>query len=173
MSGRHAAGRAPRPPLRRFPQTTVPRLIGYRCEAVAIPLDNPRREIILGAYNARSPRLAARWLRQEAQCLARRLDADPRAPWLYAAPLILGGDMRPADFLRAWAGDANRYANAIAKLAARVPYQLTVTDHDARYALIVAPALIRRAPQFPPPAGCFPSPAGGGCEPAATTYTAL
>ncbi|WP_206306830.1 hypothetical protein [Streptomyces sp. F001] len=172
MSGRHAAGRLPRPPLRRFPQATVPRPIGYRCEAVATPLDNPRREIILGTYHARSPRLAARWLRREARCLARRLDPDPRAPWLYAAPLVPIGNPRSADFLRAWASDAHRYANAIAKLAARVPYQLTVTDHDARYALIVAPAPIRRPAQFPPCAGHFPSPTGGGCEPAAA-YAAL
>ncbi|MGW8876404.1 hypothetical protein [Streptomyces mirabilis] len=171
MSGRHAAGRRPRP-LRASSYTpTAPRSIGYRCEALATPLDG-KRAVVLAAHNVRSPRLAARWLQGQAERLARHLDPDPFAPWLHAAPLVLTGDTRAADVLRTWVRDPVKYADAIQKLAARVSYNLTVTDSDARYSLIAAPVPIRRPPQFPPPAGCLPSPAGAGCQPAAA-YAAL
>ncbi|MCZ4606052.1 hypothetical protein O3S80_20290 [Streptomyces sp. Lzd4kr] len=171
MSGRHTAGRKPRP-LRTVSNTpTTPRLVGYRCEALATPLEG-KRAVVLAAHNARSPRLAARWLQGQAEHLARHLDPDPFAPWLHTVPLVLTGDTRAADVLRTWVRDPAKYADAIQKLAARTSYQLTVTDSDARYSLIAAPVPIRRPPQFPPPAGCFLSPAGAACQPAAA-YAAL
>lgn len=166
MSGRHAAGRKTQP-LRAVSRTpTSYRLVGYRCEALATPL-NDRRAVALAAHHARSPRLAARWLRGQAERLARHLDPDPFAPWLHAAPLVLTGDTRAADVLRTWVRDPIKYADAIQKLAARISYHLTVTDSDARYSLSAAPVPVRRLPQFPPPTGCFPSPAETGCRPAA------
>jgi len=124
-----------------------------------MPLDG-KRTVVLAAYNARSPRLAARWMQGQADRLARRLDPDPFAPWLYAAPLVLTGDTSAADVLRTWVREPTKYADVIHKLAARVPYQLTATDSDARYSLIAAPVPIRRVPPFPPPAQCFPSSVG-------------
>jgi hypothetical protein len=96
----------------------------------------------------------------QADRLARHLDPDPFVPWLYAAPLVLTGDTHAADVLRTWVREPAKYADVIRKLAARTAYQLTATDIDARYSLIAAPVPVRRAPQFPPPARCFRSPAG-------------
>ena len=166
MSGRHAVSRKPRQ-LRAISYTpTAPHLVGYRCEALATPLDD-KRAVVLAVHNARSPRLAARWLQGQAERLARRLDLDPFAPWLHDAPVVLTGDTHSADVLRTWVRDPAKYADAIQKLAAHVSYHLTVTDSDARYSLIAAPVPVRRPPQFPPPAGCIPSPAGAGRRPAA------
>ncbi|MCX5562872.1 hypothetical protein [Streptomyces sp. NBC_00038] len=102
-----------------------------------------------------------------AERLARHLDPDPFAPWLYASSLILTDDTHTADILRTWVRDPTKYAGVIHKLAARIAYQLTITDSDARYALIAAPVPIRRAPQFPAPVECSPSLAGVGLQPAA------
>lgn len=166
MSGRHAAGRKPRPLRAVAYSPTVPRPVGYRCEALATPLDG-KRAVVLAAHNARSPRLAARWLQAQAERLARRLDPDPFAPWLHSAPLVLTGDTHAADVLRRWVRDPAKYADAIQKLAARVSYHLTITDSDARYSLIAAPVPVRRPQQFPPLTGRFPAHAGSGCQPAA------
>ncbi|MFF0001279.1 hypothetical protein [Streptomyces avermitilis] len=171
MSGRHAAGRRPGPLRASSYAPTAPRPVGYRCEALATTL-NDKRAVVLAAHNAGSPRLAARWLKGQAEQLARRLDPDPFAPWLHAAPLVLTGDTHAADVLRTWVRDPAKYADALQKLAARVSYNLTVTDSDARYSLIAAPVPVRRPPEFPPPAGCLPSPAGAGRQPAAA-YAAL
>ncbi|KAB1141414.1 hypothetical protein F7R91_32855 [Streptomyces luteolifulvus] len=171
MSGRHAAGRKPRPLRASSYAPTGPRLVGYRCEALATPLEG-KRAVVIAAHNARSPRLAARWLQGQAEHLARHLDPDPFAAWLHTAPLVISGDTHAADVLRTWVRDPDKYADAMQKLAARISYNLTVTDSDARYSLIAAPVPVRRPPQFPPPAGCLPSPAGAGCQPAAA-YAAL
>ncbi|MFD7106077.1 hypothetical protein [Streptomyces celluloflavus] len=141
--------------------------VAYRCEATARNLSG-HREVLLATYRAATPRLAARWLRAEAQRLARLLAPEPSAPCLRGAPLVptAAHAPRPDYYLLVWAGDDNQYDHALRILCAGNAYVLAVTDYDARYSVRVYPLPVQRAPQTPAPAGCFPcAPAGAGRHP--------
>ncbi|MFD7102873.1 hypothetical protein [Streptomyces celluloflavus] len=150
---------APPATMRTPTQTTL----AYRCETTATALFSTR-EILLAAYRATTPRLAARWLRAEADRLAGLLDPDPTTPALRNAPLFrtTSAVPRPADGLRAWARDADAYARTQCALAAGDAFLLTVTDYDARYAITASPLPTSHPIQKnPAPAGCHSPPLAG------------
>ncbi|WP_229899599.1 hypothetical protein [Streptomyces capoamus] len=97
------------------------------------------REVILAYYRASSPRLAARWMRAEAQRLARLLAPAPTAPHFRSVLLVATGPTcpRPDDELLAWAGSDERYEHALRTLQAGKDYLLSVADYDAQYAVRV------------------------------------
>ncbi|MGW1489763.1 hypothetical protein [Streptomyces sp. NPDC002402] len=139
-------------------------VIAYQCEVVAHDLAGAR-EVLLGHYRARSPRLAARWLWSEAERLARLLAPLPSVPCLRNAPLFAVDPdcSRPDDELLAWTRDDRRFEQALRTLAACNPYAFAVTDYDAQYAFCAYPLRVRMAPKFPVSAGCSsPSPAEAG-----------
>ncbi|MFF4523465.1 hypothetical protein [Streptomyces bluensis] len=171
MSGRHARGRMPQAQLRRPPHSTpAPCPTLSRCEVVALPPDGTP-PILLRVYTARSPRLAARWIRQEAHRLAQRLDPDPVAPWVPPTAWVPVGDASAADYLRAWAANDEWYTATIRRIADRTGVQVTVADQGVRYVLLAAPAPIRRAPQYPPATGRRHLPAEVGAANAAHRTT--
>lgn len=126
--------------------------VAFRCEATAHDLSGSR-EVLLGTYRGRSPRLAARWLRTSAHRLSRLLSPDCRTMSLGDAPLVLTGPEvpRPDVELRAWAESDPAYEQALITLAAGRAFVFTVTDYYARYSLRVYPLLTRRQclPQHP------------------------
>ncbi|MGW7431879.1 hypothetical protein ACWGIN_20310 [Streptomyces sp. NPDC054861] len=139
--------------------------VAFRCEVTAHDLSGSR-EVILAHYRADSPRLAARWVRGQAQRLARLLAPPPGAPYLQAAPLVATGPTcpRPDEDLLAWASSDERYEHALRVLGAGNTYLLNVTDYDARYSVRVYALPTRSRPsQSPAPAGRRPyAPAGAG-----------
>ncbi|UUN29415.1 hypothetical protein [Streptomyces sp. FIT100] len=139
--------------------------VAFRCEVTAYDLSGSR-EVILAYYRAASPRLAARWMRAEAQRLARLLAPEPNTPHLESVLLVAAGPdcPRPDDDLLAWASSDERYEHALRVLASGHTYLLNVTDYDARYSVRTYALPTRSRPlQSPAPAGCSPyAPAGAG-----------
>ncbi|WP_432036985.1 hypothetical protein [Streptomyces cucumeris] len=149
-------------PVRALRHTAV----AFRCEVTAHDLSGSR-EVILAYYRAASPRLAARWMRAEAQRLARLLAPEPTAPHLQSVLLVAAGPdcPQPADDLLAWASSDERYEHALRVLAAGNTYLLNVTDRDAQYSVRACALPTRRSPRSPAPApaGRRPhAPAGAG-----------
>lgn len=136
----------------------------YRCEVVAEGLADNRREITLTTYRAATPRLAARWARSTARRYARLLSPGPAEPYLGGAPVTDAGPgcPRPDDDLRAWSDSDERYDDTMRTLAGGHPFQLVVTDYDARYALCVYPLPVRRPVPSPVPAESARPYAGAG-----------
>jgi hypothetical protein len=135
--------------------TASPFAHAFRCEVIAQDLTGSR-EVMLAHYRAASPRLAARWMRAEAQRLARLLAPDPSAPHWQAAPLVTTNlpCLRPDNSLHAWANNGERYDYVLWALGSGNTYLLNVTDHDARYS-VRAYALPASRPLRPHgPAGC-------------------
>ncbi|CAM3943105.1 hypothetical protein ACH4LN_28250 [Streptomyces albus] len=123
--------------------------VAFRCEAVASDLRGSR-EVVLGAYCGRSPRLAARWLNARARKLAHLLDPAPESAHLRDAPLVAVQHAPcPQAELRAWAESHRAYEQVMAALAQGRPFLLTVRDYDAEYALRVHPTPGRRPSQVP------------------------
>ncbi|MFJ9869044.1 hypothetical protein [Streptomyces sp. NPDC101165] len=124
------------------------------------------REVILAYYRATSPRLAARWMRAEAQRLARLLTPEPAAPYLGSFLLVATGPTcpRPDADLLAWASNDERYEHTLRVLSAGNTYLLNVTDYDARYSVRAYALPTRsRASQNPASAGRRPyAPAEAG-----------
>ncbi|AKY02199.1 hypothetical protein AVV13_gp50 [Streptomyces phage SF1] len=132
----------------------MPTRHAYRCEVVAEGLADNGREITLATYRAVTPRLAARWARSTARRYARLLSPGPAEPYLGGARVTdFGrGCPRPDDDLRAWSDSAERYDDILRALASGHPFQLVVTDYDARYALCVYPLPVRNPAPPPVPA---------------------
>ncbi|MFJ2892478.1 hypothetical protein ACIO53_41270 [Streptomyces sp. NPDC087305] len=134
--------------------------LAFRCEVTAHDLSGSR-EVILAYYRATSPRLAVRWMRAEAQHLARLLAPAPTAPHLRSVLLVAAGPTcpRPDADLLAWASSDAEHERALRILRAGKNYLLMVEDYDARYALRVYPL----PTQSPAPAGRRThAPAGAG-----------
>lgn len=123
----------------------------YRCEVIARNLTGTR-EVILAAYRAITPRLAARWARTTARRYAELLAPAPTAPYLDRAPLIEAGpgSPRPDVALHRWADSPEQYEAALRTLAEGRAYVIAVDDYDAWYELRVDPVPVHRP--FPPPA---------------------
>ncbi|WP_406013063.1 hypothetical protein OG520_11005 [Streptomyces sp. NBC_00984] len=124
------------------------------------------REVVLAFYRAASPRLAARWMRAEAQRLARLLAPEPTAPYLGSVLLVAAGPAcaRPDADLLAWASSNERYEHALRVLSSGNTYLLNVTDYDAQYSVRAYALPTRSRPlQSPTPAGsrqCAPAGVG-------------
>ncbi|MER6527647.1 hypothetical protein [Streptomyces sp. NPDC001508] len=138
--------------------------IALRCEVTAYALSGSR-EIVLAHYRATSPRLAARWMRAEAQRLARLLAPEPTTPRLGSMLLVAAGPAcpRPDADLLAWAASDARYEHVLGVLRAGNTYTLDVTDYDARYSVRAYALPTHRPSQSPAPTGCRTYvPAGAG-----------
>ncbi|HCA84068.1 MAG TPA: hypothetical protein DEQ61_00265 [Streptomyces sp.] len=159
----NAAVMAHRPPP--LPCPLKHATIAYRCEVTAHDLSGSH-EVILAYYRAASSRLAARWMRAEAQRLARLLAPEPAAPYLRSVMLVATDPScpRPDADLLAWASSDEQYERALRVLASGNDYLLNVTDSDARYSVRVYALPTRsRPPQPSAPAGRRPyAPAGVG-----------
>lgn len=139
--------------------------VAFRCEVTAYDLSGSR-EVTLAHYRAASPRLAARWMRAEAQRLARLLAPVPTTPHFRSSLLVAAGPTcpRPDDDLLAWARSDEQYEHALRVLGSGNTYLLNVTDYDARYS-VRAYALPNRGGSLQPSASagrCLHVPTGAG-----------
>lgn len=91
----------------------------YWCEITARGANG--RVMSLGAFAARNPRLALRWLRGRAQDVIDQLDPA------YARPG------------RHWLTDMPEHERAMATLTQHRPYAVTFTDDTSRYHLTIHP----------------------------------
>ncbi|WP_431044427.1 hypothetical protein ACQUSR_22630 [Streptomyces sp. P1-3] len=141
-----------RPPVAALPLKHA--AVAFRCEVTAYGLSGSR-EIVLAYYRAASPRLAARWMRAEAQRLARLLAPEPTAPHLRSVLLVAAGPTcpRPDDDLLAWASSDKRYEHVLRVLRSGNTFALGVTDYDARYSVRAYALPTRRPSQSPTSAG--------------------
>lgn len=136
----------------------------FGCEVNARGLSGSH-EVTIAYHRAASPRLAARWMRAEAQRLARLLAPDPSAPHLRSVSLVPADPVgpRPAGELLAWADDDERYEHALHVLASGDVFTLDVTDYDAVYSVRAYPLRASRPSQPPAPVGRRAyAPAGAG-----------
>lgn len=138
----------PAPPASARPLTQT--VLAYRCETTATGLTGSR-EVLLAVHRASTPRLAARWLRVEAERLARRFSLDPQSSTMRDAPLSIVDPTypRPDDALRAWRHSETEYERAIRVLSAGDAYLISISDYDARYCLNAYP-VPARGPSAPP-----------------------
>lgn len=80
----------------------------------------------LGTYQARSPRLALRWLHPRAQNIADQVDAPAAQP------------------ARSWIDDQAEHERALSRFAHGATYTFTIADDTTRYVLSARPAGARR-----------------------------
>ncbi|MFH0243259.1 hypothetical protein ACGRHY_12700 [Streptomyces sp. HK10] len=115
--------------------------VRFWCElSASIPHRSSR--IVLGLHLAPTPRLAVRWMREQAERVARALDPDPGAPWLPSAclhPVEAEGGPDPGGVLREWARAEAEQENALGVLREGWPYTVTAQDETAYYFLIAGP----------------------------------
>ncbi|WP_190086589.1 hypothetical protein [Streptomyces longisporoflavus] len=139
--------------------------VAFRCEVTARGLAGSR-EVIVAHYRAASPRLAARWIRAQAQHLAGLLAPEATTPYLPPATIAPAGPTcpRPDEDLRMWASNSEWYEHAIRVLSSGNSYLLNVTDYDARYSVrAYALPTSNRPLKTAVPAGCpAHAPAGTG-----------
>ncbi|MFE7467435.1 hypothetical protein ACFU6R_25485 [Streptomyces sp. NPDC057499] len=109
--------------------------------------------VYLGGALVTSPRLALRWLRDQAEDLAVRLApvvADAAAVPLSAlCPVLLSRADAPV-LLRAWAADDDRQANAMQRLAEGVEFTFIARDSAGWYKLTAKRLYIPAALHAPP-----------------------
>jgi hypothetical protein len=131
-----------------------PRLAdGYWCDVVAWPGDLSR-EIYLGGYWAKTPRLAVRWLRGQATRLTNALDPQPGVGWtrhgadgvLRRLPDVLPeGWPDPSHALRSWEEAEHAHEQTMASLLEERPFYLTTVDDSAYYLLSARPLVAAAA----------------------------
>jgi hypothetical protein len=101
--------------------------------------------VVLGSFETISPKLALRWLREQARRISDGLDPSPMADWV--PPTLLTAVTDSADVpaeLRWWADDSAAQQLARDQLAAASTLHLSTRDSSGRYMLT---------------ARCVPSPA--------------
>jgi len=103
-----------------------------------------RTTVYLDGALVNSPRLALRWLRDQAARLANGLDPTPSTPRipqaaLHATPLSVID--APAE-LRAWSADDERQDEALHRLVSGSEFEFIARDEACWYGLTVRPLLI-------------------------------
>jgi hypothetical protein len=121
----------------------------FWCELSATPPDQSSR-IVLGSYRAPTPRLAVRWMRGQAERVARALDPDSDASWLPSgcAHMVSPGDSNPGRVMREWARSLHEEEEALAMLREGWPYTLATCDETAFYALTAGPLALPTTTPF-------------------------
>ncbi|URN13208.1 hypothetical protein LUW77_21810 [Streptomyces radiopugnans] len=121
----------------------------FWCELSATPPDQSSR-IVLGSYRAPTPRLAVRWMRGQAERVARALDPDPGASWLPpgCAHVTSPGTLNPGRVMREWARSPHEEEDALAMLSEGWPYTLAACDETACYALTAGPLALSATTTF-------------------------
>ena len=123
--------------------------VRFWCELSAAPPDQSSR-IVLGRYRAPTPRLAVRWMRGQAERVARALDPDPGASWLTpgCAHVASPGTLNPGRVMREWARSLHEEEEALAALRESQPYTLSACDETACYALTAVPLALSATTAF-------------------------
>lgn len=120
---------------------------GHWCDVIAWPQELSK-EINLGGHLAKTPRLAVRWLQDQALRLARALDPQPGEGWAQgeaAGALRLLPDRLPHDWpdpgltLRTWHGDHQAHETGMEVLCRGQPFTLTAQDYSAYFMLSARP----------------------------------
>ncbi|MBN3929394.1 hypothetical protein IQ279_07020 [Streptomyces verrucosisporus] len=146
----------------------------FWCELSASAPGRPSR-IMLGSHLAPTPRLAVRWMRGQAERVARALDPGPGAPWLPPAclrPVRAEGAPDPGSVIREWARAEAERENALGVLREGWSYTVAAHDETAHYRLAAWPLVlpptgelrvyrrIHATAQAAPPTPPRPRPAG-------------
>ncbi|MFF4093388.1 hypothetical protein ACFYYY_05905 [Streptomyces sp. NPDC001834] len=103
-----------------------------------------RATVHLGGALVASPRLALRWLRNQAERLANGLDPDPGTPWIPRAALRAAPPSVPDVLaqLRVWAAGDECQGEALHRLASGGEFEFVVRDGACWYGLTARPFLI-------------------------------
>lgn len=119
MSKHRRPRRARGQPQPEAPPPPCPRPV-YQCEATACPASQGMT-FALGTHQARTPRLAMRWLRARARDVIDQLDPPT------------------ADPARHWLTDEHHHEHALSHLADGRAYVHTIHDEDVHYVLSARP----------------------------------
>lgn len=132
----------------------------YWCE---ITLSASGRDFPISGYQAATPRLAVRWMREQTFRMAQLMDPQPDAKWLTAGrrdarvPLIEVTWTAPdaPEELRQWRGDHQRQAEAMEILAAGGLVRFSADDGTTAVNFSARPLLVNflhdwrlRAPDY-------------------------
>lgn len=122
----------------------------YWCELTGTAADHSS-DTLLGSYLASSPRLAIRWMRDQAIRVAEALDPDPTRAWCAHAPLceVQAAHLPdPCPQLRAWVRNLPAQEEAMNRLVNGFPYSVTARDATAFYSLSARPLAMLFATQW-------------------------
>ena len=139
--------RADRRPTQTAPTAPPPSPSGYLCEFTVAEHGSPAW--VVARTWTTSPRIALRWLQQQASRVADLIDPDPiDALWAPVTMLDALDDDRAdtSTALRQWPNDVGEHDQALKAMREGVPYTFTTTDDRLRCALSAKP---NAAPEIP------------------------